>query len=236
MSNEKEKLEVPQPMRTSQPNLKRGESSELHDNTDLIIQIAANALIAEYNAMRAASLSRDQIFSAVASFGIALMVAILASLPTVISQQRYQLLLPFFSFLASSLALANMSQRWLLETLACYENDELAPRLRAMFDGATRPEMLPDGLNRYWQWQAYLKSDRNKGSFLYRVSKSLSGLAPSLLPLLASLGFIFLFIYHHGLSSLTIPESILFYLAVVYGLLTLLVYFVFLQNRKKRYT
>src|SRR5687768_15849326 len=59
------------------------------NNTKEILQIAANALIAEYNAIRAASLARDQIFSSVANFGIVLIAAILASLPTIISQQRY---------------------------------------------------------------------------------------------------------------------------------------------------
>ncbi len=210
--------------------------SEPEDNTEQVLQIAANALIAEYNAIRTASLTRDQIFSTVANFGVVLMVAILASLPTVISQQRYQLLLPFFSFLASSLALANLSQRWLLETLARYENDDLSSRLQALFHSATKAESLPKDLAGYWQWQAYLKKDRDKGSFLYRISRSLSRTAPAILPLLASIGFIFLFIYHRGLSGLTLPEHILFYLAVTYSVFAVLAYSVFLKNKRRSYT
>lgn len=218
---------------------KSNEPIELTKQTksdEQVIQIAANALVAEYNAIRAASLARDQVFSTVANFGVVLMVAMIASLPTVVAQQRYQLLLPLFSFLASSLALATLSQRWLLETLARYENDVLSPRLQFLFQKADKHNETQAKLGGYWQWQAYLRNSRKGGSFLYRFSRRISSIAPSILPLFASIGFILLFLYHRGLVDLTPPESILFYLSILYCLLTTLVYSVFIFNKRGSYT
>jgi hypothetical protein len=239
--NSKQHVEQSSISKTPQTTLKEKPSPVVEPidqeyNAKDFLQIAGNALIAEYNAIRAASLARDQVFSSVANFGIVLLVAILASLPTVISQQRYQLLLPLFSIIASTLALTTLSQRWLVETLARYEIEELSARLQALFQLARKPELLPNNLARYWQWQSFLKHDRNKGILLTRFGRFIASAAPGTLPIFASLGFIYLFIYHRAFDNLTLPENFLFYLAVIYGLFTLLVYGAFLYDKIRSYT
>lgn len=96
---------------------KQSKSSGVPDRT---IELAIQALIAEYHAMRDASLSRDARKGALENSMMIVFSAAIVGLLTIISQQQY-ILLPVLSLLSSALALAHFYQDRLLNDLALYE-------------------------------------------------------------------------------------------------------------------
>jgi len=143
-------------------------NSDPKESTKYALDIASDALIAEYNAMRAAKLSRDQIWSSLTNFMMIVYSAIVVSLPTIISQKQY-LLLPFLSLVLAVLALSNRAQTLLMRDLIEYEVEVLRPKLQSLLKQASHPNEIPDGLGELWEWENYHQRKRLGGSILSRV-------------------------------------------------------------------
>jgi hypothetical protein len=179
------------------------------------LNMVSNALIAEYNAMRDASLSRDHRVSSLENLIMIVFSATIVGLPTIISQQQF-LVLPLLSLLLSALTVSYRRQGRLLRELANYENDVLRPKLQSLLRQASHPCNLPDGLDMLWQWQGYHTGWQRNSSLLQVIMRRVAPRGLRQLSLLISAGYLLLFIYYRGWANLLIPETALFLLALLY--------------------
>jgi hypothetical protein len=109
-----------------------------------------SALIAEYNAIRAASLSRDQNRNFLMQFEFVVLSAIIAGLPAILDR-GFWLILPATSILLVSLAGTSLDQAALVWELALYESGVLRPRLISALGYSNSP----GGVIGIWDWQNF---------------------------------------------------------------------------------
>jgi hypothetical protein len=197
---------------------------EKPDQEKHLTDFASDALIAEYEAVREASLSRDQISGSLENFMMLTFSATLVGLPTIIIQKQYILLL-ILSLLVSALALARRGQGWLRHVLANYENEVLRPNLQKLLRQASHSHELPSNLSTLWSWQDYLDKQQRSGSVVSRVFRRFVAVGLGPLSVLASVGYLLLYLYYRGLWNLDLPEGVLFVLSLIYSAWVVVVYF-----------
>ena len=179
------------------------------------LEMAFQALLAEYKAIREASLSRDQRKGLFENFMMIVLSAAVIGLPTVITQQQYLLLLAF-SIIISAIAFAHHRQEQLLLQLVLYESEVLRPQLLELIHQTASPKQLPESIDALWQWQAYHLRAGKRPLILRFIRRLIFADLKSLF-VLASVGFILLFIFYRGVVALTIPEYALLALASLYS-------------------
>ncbi|MBI3957683.1 MAG: hypothetical protein HY328_02650 [Chloroflexi bacterium] len=172
--------------------------------------MAFSALLAEYKAMRDASVSRDTVRGSLENFMMLFLSAAVVGLPAILVQQQY-LLLSALSLIFSTIALAYMSQARLISELAMYENEVLRPQLLKLLLQGRHSEKPPEGIDEVWQWQSYLHKKRLRGYAFFRIGRMHIDLTP--LFVVGSIGFLLLFMYYRGLTNLALPELAVFLLA-----------------------
>lgn len=103
----------------------------------------------------------------------------------------------------------------------------LQPQLIKLIGQANSSGQIPESIVELWQWQSYLRRKRFKGSLIPKFFRRLVfavGLRP--LFVIASAGFLLLFIYYRGLINLTVPEVVLLVVASLYCMWFVLVFIV----------
>ena len=115
------------------------------------------ALIAEYNAIRAASLAREHNRNVLMQFELVVLSAVLAGLPTMLDR-GFWLILPGVSILLMSLVSASIDQSALLWELALYECGVLRPRLISLLGYSDTPA----GMVGIWDWQNFHMRTRRR--------------------------------------------------------------------------
>lgn len=183
------------------------------------IDMAFQATLAEYDSIREASLSRDQIIGTLNNFIMVVLAAAIASAPVVIAQKLFWLLL-VFSIVISGIALTRQRQAWLQNVLARYEQRILKPRLMALILQTNPSQESTTSLSNLWQWQAYYR-EQFAGSFASTVTHLLIFSGLETLLVILPWGFLLLFFYYRNVTTLAFSEIILSLLAGVYATLTI---------------
>jgi len=114
---------------------------------------AIGALIAEYNAIRATSLSRDQNLNTLRNMELVLLVGVFAYLPAVLAARHF-FLLPLISMGFCALAAHVRKQSKSVWNLALYEHRVLRARLVKLLT-QENSRIIPDVIEGLWDWQTF---------------------------------------------------------------------------------
>jgi len=188
--------------------------SQQADKTTQAIDLAFQALLAEYTAIRDASLSRDQILGGLENLLMIILSATVVSIPEIINRQLF-IVLPVLSLFLSGIVFARLNQSRLNWELAQYEKDVLRKNLSDFFR-ITGSSMIVDFVENLWQWQAFHRNQLRKGFFLSRIIRLPMNIGMEPFLLLVSVGVLGLFVYLRGLYGGTTLELVIFVIACFY--------------------
>lgn len=181
------------------------------------LELTSTALLAEYHAIRDASLARESIMGSLENFMMVVLSAAIVTLPTLIKDQHF-LLLPVVALILSVIALARRHQAYVHDDLASYEREVLRPQVVALIQHVHISQQLSEITNRLWQWQSFFQRRQSQGRLLVKLTRTWISYGLEPLFVLSSLGFLLLFVYYRGIANWTIPEVIAFVLAVFFSL------------------
>jgi hypothetical protein len=177
-----------------------------------------DAIIAEFGAVREASLSRDQLIANLDNFVIVLLSAALVGLSTIISRHWF-VALPMIAIVFTAVGFTRRMQVRLRFELGDYEL-LLADRLQRLLTDMSGALDTPPAVSNLWRWQAYHQR-RSKG-VLSRGFRTLTAGGMEIVFVVASVGALALFFSLAPTNHLTAAEIALVALAIPYLAMLLL--------------